>query len=83
MQVLIPAEQNYQVEDWVFERSPQELKQAVKAAQRKREMGEVRAAGACCMCWGLLRRRWLWLSSVQYITRAAAGCAGEKGSEIR
>ena len=41
VQVLIPAEQNYHVEAWVYERSPQELKQAVQAAQRKRELGEV------------------------------------------
>ena len=55
-QVLIPAEQNYHVEAWVYERSPQELKQAVQAAQRKRELGEVRSCGRCAGAGPLVHR---------------------------
>ena len=43
VQVLIPNEPNFQVADWVFERSPAELKRAVQDAQRKREQSQVKS----------------------------------------
>ena len=45
LQVLIPNEPNFKVEDWVFERSPAELKRAVQDAQRKREQNQVSCLG--------------------------------------
>lgn len=41
MQVLIPVDSGAEVAEWVFERSPAELKSAVMAARRKREQSEV------------------------------------------
>ena len=41
VQVLIPTDVDASVPDWVFERSPAELKAAVAAARRRREQGEV------------------------------------------
>ena len=38
--MLIPSEPSFQVEAWVFERSPAELKRAFQDAQRKRDQGQ-------------------------------------------
>ncbi|KAK9814988.1 hypothetical protein WJX73_003982 [Symbiochloris irregularis] len=40
-QVLIPTDVDASVPEWVFERSPAELKAAIVAARRRREQGEV------------------------------------------
>lgn len=40
-QVLIPVDSGAEVAEWVFERSPAELKSAVMAARRKREQSEM------------------------------------------
>lgn len=51
-QVVLPAgpEGTEQVQDWVFKRTPAELKAAMQEAKRKREQSEVSSSHSAAPC---------------------------------